>query len=169
MIKFIAGLFWHYVQTSIHKAWVLINIVAIINQINPKDKWKLYFRGWSHDLSKYRWSESKNFAKVIFKLKSLTYGSDEYRQTLEIIRPSINLHYKRNSHHPECYNSEDGSEKSFDKMSEIDKLEMIADWTAATRRHADGDIFKSIEINQKRFSYSDEDKEYLLTIAKLIN
>lgn len=40
--------------------------------------------------------------------------------------------------------------------------EMIADWMAACKRHADGDIMKSIEINQKRFGYSDELKEILI-------
>jgi hypothetical protein len=36
---------------------------------------------------------------------------------------------------------------------------MLCDWRAAALRHADGDIWKSIEINQKRFGYSDELKE----------
>ena len=38
----------------------------------------------------------------------------------------------------------------------IDLVEMICDWKAASERHADGDIYKSIEINQQRFGYSDE-------------
>lgn len=46
-------------------------------------------------------------------------------------------------------------------MNLIDILEMICDWKAATLRHDDGDISKSIEINQKRFGYSDEMKQIL--------
>jgi len=165
MFKFIAGYICHYVQTTIHKLKVLRNIVDIIDQVHPKNKWKLYGRGWTHDLSKYRWSESKYFAKVIFKLKNLTYDSDEYRKTLDSIRPAIGLHYRRNFHHPECYHLEDG----YQYMSELDRLEMIADWMAAVTRHKDGDIFKSIEINQKRFGYSDEEKEWLLSIVNAVN
>ena len=39
-------------------------------------------------------------------------------------------------------------------MNLIDLLEMICDWKAATLRHDDGDIYKSLEINHQRFGYS---------------
>ena len=51
-------------------------------------------------------------------------------------------------------------------MSLLDLLEMICDWKAATARHNDGDILKSIEINQKRFGYDDNLKKILLNTAK---
>lgn len=38
-------------------------------------------------------------------------------------------------------------------MNIIDITEMFCDWNAATQRHNDGNIFKSIEINQERFGY----------------
>lgn len=53
-------------------------------------------------------------------------------------------------------------------MSLFDLIEMICDWKAATMRHADGDIRKSLEINQKRFGYSDELKAILLNTLPLI-
>ena len=53
-------------------------------------------------------------------------------------------------------------------MSLFDILEMLCDWDAATRRHQDGSILRSIEINQRRFGYSDELKQILLnTVAEL--
>lgn len=53
-------------------------------------------------------------------------------------------------------------------MNLISLLEMLCDWKAATLRHNDGDILKSIEINQRRFGYSDELKQILLnTVAEL--
>ena len=33
---------------------------------------------------------------------------------------------------------------------------MFFDWKAATERHDNGNIFKSIEINKKRFEMSDQ-------------
>jgi hypothetical protein len=39
-------------------------------------------------------------------------------------------------------------------MNLFDILEMLIDWCAACKRHADGDIEKSIEINTKRFNLS---------------
>jgi hypothetical protein len=52
--------------------------------------------------------------------------------------------------------------KGLHGMSLLDILEMLCDWKAATLRHNDGDIRRSIEINQKRFGYSDELKQILL-------
>ena len=162
MIKFAAGYIWHYVQTTIHKIKVLRNIVDIIDQTQPKNKWELYRRGWTHDLSKYRWSEAKSFAKVIFDLKGLTYGTQAYKDNLNKIKPSINLHYSRNPHHPQYY------DEGYQAMSENDKLEMIADWLAAVCRHKDGNIFESVEINQKRLRYTDKDKEWILSVVNSV-
>lgn len=39
-------------------------------------------------------------------------------------------------------------------MSLLDLIEMLADWKAATERHANGDIRKSIDINTERFKLS---------------
>lgn len=36
----------------------------------------------------------------------------------------------------------------------LDLVEMLCDWKAATERHADGDIMKSLEINEGRFHIS---------------
>ena len=54
-------------------------------------------------------------------------------------------------------------------MNLIDVIEMLCDWKAATMRHADGDIKKSIEINQKRFGYSDELKAILLNTIEFMH
>ena len=43
---------------------------------------------------------------------------------------------------------------SVNNMNLFDILEMLIDWVAACKRHADGDINKSIEINTKRFNLS---------------
>lgn len=51
-------------------------------------------------------------------------------------------------------------------MSLLDVVEMLADWKAATERHADGSLAKSIEINQKRFGYSDDLRAILTNTAK---
>ena len=162
ILKLIAGYFWTQIQTTIHRLYVLFNIIDLINALEPPNKWKLYRRGWAHDLSKYRWSEASLFAKTIFDLRSSKYGSKEYMEMLAEIQPAIEAHYKRNSHHPEHHKNGIGD------MTELDKLEMIADWCAATKRHKNGDIFKSIEINQSRFNYDDETKEWLISMAKII-
>lgn len=56
-----------------------------------------------------------------------------------------------NTHHPEHWHG-------IKNMSPLDLIEMLCDWKAATRRHATGDLLKSIRINAERFGY-DQDQE----------
>jgi hypothetical protein len=57
---------------------------------------------------------------------------------------------------------------SINNMDLIDLLEMIVDWLAAVQRHADGDIQKSIEINEKRFNLSHQLVNILRNTAAVI-
>lgn len=112
-----------------------------------------------HDLSKLKDPEKCVFDEFTPKLKGSTYGSDEYKGFLASMKVALDHHYANNSHHPEHY--PDGIRG----MCLLDIIEMLADWKAATMRHADGDLSKSIEINQKRFGYSDELKAILKNTA----
>ena len=112
-----------------------------------------------HDRTKLWTEEKKIFDEYTPMLKHLTYGSDEYKRCLASMKPALDHHYAWNRHHPENH-------KKFSDMSLIDITEMLCDWKAATLRHDDGDIYKSIEINQKRFGYTDEMKSILLRTAK---
>jgi len=101
-----------------------------------------------HDLSKLESPEAEIFEEYTSKLKGTTYGSDEYKRYLEEMKPALYHHYQFNRHHPEHFvNGVDG-------MNILDFLEMFCDWKAATLRHADGNLSKSIEINAKRFNIS---------------
>jgi hypothetical protein len=122
----------------------------------------LLFRSEVHDQSKLVSPEKEAFDEITPKLAGLTYGSDEYRATLREMKPAIQHHYENNSHHPEYYPN------GIRGMSLLDLVEMLCDWKAATLRHNDGDIRKSIEINQERFGYSDELKQILLNTLPTI-
>lgn len=102
-------------------------------------------RGIKHDASKWSPEEWPYFAEATARLQGLTYGSEEYRRNLETIRPAIDHHQGNNRHHPEYW------DRDVTRMSLLDLMEMLADWRAATERHDDGDIMKSLEINAKRF------------------
>ena len=79
------------------------------------------------------------------------------------MKPTLDHHYKFNQHHPEYF------DKGIQGMNLLDIVEMLCDWKSATERHDDGNIFKSIEINQKRFGYSDELKQILLKTINLLS
>lgn len=107
-------------------------------------------RGIKHDESKFGPIEKEYFDKYTPKLKSCTYGSDEYKAYLKELKVALDHHYKNNRHHPEYF------ENGIDGMNLIDLVEMFLDWFAATERHEDGDIIKSIEHNKGRFGLSDQ-------------
>lgn len=113
-----------------------------------------------HDESKLVNPEVEIFDEVTEKLSALTYGSPEYMDILKGMGPALEHHYKYNSHHPEHY--KDGIKG----MSLLDLIEMICDWKAATLRHKNGDLLKSIEQNQQRFGYSDELKQIFLNTVR---
>ena len=112
-----------------------------------------------HDASKFKEPEFATFCEFTPKLKGCTYGSEEYRDYLEAMKPALEHHYRANPHHPEHF--PDG----YWDMSLIDLLEMLCDWIAATLRHDDGDIRRSIEQNQGRFGYSNDLKQILHNTA----
>ena len=141
----------NHIETTKHKLFVLYYCL--------KFSFKLLKRSIKHDLSKYSRKESRLFTKYVPKLRGCTYGSDEYMGFLHGLKPSLEQHYRINQHHPEHHNN-------FKNMSGLDRIEMIIDWLAATKRHADGDIYKSIEINMKRFGYNEDDKEWLTKIME---
>jgi len=115
-----------------------------------------------HDASKLQEPELSTFNEYTPKLAGCTYGSDEYQKYLKAMKPALDHHYATNRHHPEHF--EDGVKG----MNLIDIVEMLCDWKAATLRHNDGDIRKSIEINQNRFGFSDELKQILLNTLEVI-
>ncbi len=120
-----------------------------VQQYIAKCQLNLGRRALEHDQSKLVAPEVATFCEFTPKLKDCTYGSDEYKGFLEAMAPALKNHYQNNSHHPEHY-----GEEGINGMNLLDVLEMLCDWLAATKRHADGDINKSFEINQNRFGMS---------------
>ncbi|MCK5346748.1 MAG: hypothetical protein KAR20_25240 [Candidatus Heimdallarchaeota archaeon] len=111
---------------------------------------ELLKRGSEHDQSKLQEPELSIFNEYTPKLRGLTYGSDEYKECMKGMGIAIAHHNKLNRHHPEHFN------QGIRSMNLIDILEMLCDWKAATLRHGDGNIYKSLAINAERFRYSEE-------------
>lgn len=171
-MKLAWGYIHHLGSTTIHKFWVawyllrwtLSDYLRALEQDDfpPLGLWfELGKRALLHDLSKYRWDEAEGFARTINKLKTTTYGTEEYQALLRQIKPSIDRHYRRNRHHPEWH--EDG----YEGMTLVDKIEMVADWGAAVRRHADGNLEESITTkNAERFGYDASEVRFLRSTAR---
>uniref|UniRef100_A0A6M3IIT3 Uncharacterized protein n=1 Tax=viral metagenome TaxID=1070528 RepID=A0A6M3IIT3_9ZZZZ len=114
----------------------------------------------NHDNTKLVSPEKEKFDEYTPKLKGSTYGSEEYKTFLKELDQILLHHYSYNSHHPEHY------DKGIDDMTLVDVIEMLCDWKAASERHLNGNILKSIEINTKRFNMSEQLKIILENTAK---
>lgn len=111
---------------------------------------EILLRSGNHDRSKLLPPEKPVFDEVTPKLKAMTYGSQEYQDSLKKMKPALDHHYANNRHHPEHF------QNGIDGMHLVDLLEMICDWKCAVERHANGSIEKSLKINKSRFQITDQ-------------
>ena len=177
------------IDLNLTKFKTMRHIETVRNYLNLCIK-ELLERQESHDQSKFSDEEIPVFEKYTQKLRSCTYGSDEYKQFLKEMEPALKHHYMNNRHHPEffkkfvcngcfkefknnepnecdvCGYSQFQEESDIEQMNLIDLLEMIVDWKCSSMRHDDGDLMKSIEINAKRFKYSGSLKQIFINTAK---
>lgn len=121
---------------------------------------ELLWRGEIHDQSKLGDLERQTFVEFTPKLRDSTYGSEEYKGFLSEMKPALDNHYASNRHHPEHF------ENGIADMNLIDVLEMLLDWKAATLRHANGDLEKSIKINTERFGMGPDTVAFLTNTAR---
>lgn len=120
----------------------------------------LMTRAHVHDASKLSEPERSVFDEYTPKLRDSTYDSDEYKAFLEGMGEGLRHHYKVNDHHPEHFPG------GIHEMDLLQLTEMLCDWKAATMRHADGDLARSIKQNAERFGYGPEIAGLLANTAR---
>ena len=140
-------------ETRKHIQNVGMFIIAITNL--------LFKRALNHDATKLEDPELQLFTIYTEKLSGCTYGSEEYSEFLKQLKPALDHHYSKNRHHPEHFPN------GIDDMTLVDLMEMICDWKAATLRHNDGNILKSIEHNTKRFNIDPQLSKILKNTVEL--
>lgn len=122
-------------------------------------------RAFKHDASKLEMPEIEGWESLGSSLAGIKFGSPEYIDGLRRIKPTIEHHYKCNRHHPQHFAN------GYKGMNLIDMMELVADWMAAAQRNKDGDVRKSIEMNQHRDGvqqYSDDVKAMMLNTVEFL-
>ena len=142
----------HIGGTFTHKGWVLLYGIEFSG--------RLMRRVLVHDLSKMMPDEMDGFVRVIDHLRATEYMSERYKELLAEIGPSLQNHYRRNSHHPEHHR------RGLEGMDLLDVVEMFLDWRASCKRYKDGDILSSVRRNQKRFRLGTKLSEILANEAR---
>ena len=121
-----------------------------VRELMEEVRLQLLHRGQDHDKSKLQEPEKALFDKETPLLKTLKYGSKEYQDSLDRLKPALNHHYATYRHHPEHF--PDG----VNDMNLIDLMEMFVDWMAASERTNEGNKLSSVRIGAKRFGLSDQ-------------
>ena len=164
------GLSWRFKSARSYmkiKKVILEELDISIDHINNVQKLlimvvtKLLDRALKHDRSKTEHPELDIFNEYTPKLKGTTYGSNEYNEFLAEMKVALDHHYAKNRHHPEHFKN------GVNDMTLIDLVEMLCDWKAATLRHDDGNIRKSLDINAARFNIDTQLKQVLLNTIEL--
>jgi hypothetical protein len=118
-------------------------------------------RGPAHDRSKLFSPEIDHFATIDRHTLDTKFGTPEYQQSLDNLKPALENHYAKNRHHPEHFPN------GIKGMNLIDVLEMLCDWKASCMRYKEGNILKSIEINVNRHNISEDFAAVLRNTAEL--
>lgn len=125
----------------------------------------LVARACNHDRVKLLSPEMEGFDAVHAShvLSNTEYMSPEYIKGKEMLGQALKHHYDHCDHHPEHFGG------GIQSMNFLQLIELVCDWSAAVRRHKNGNILRSIEQNQARFGYSDETKKFMINTALFIN
>jgi len=109
---------------------------------------RLARRAELHDANKL--TEPEKSAFDAHAPNGCVYGGEEYNRHLQALQIALQHHYVHNSHHPEHFaNGVSG-------MSLLDLVEMFCDWKAASEKHQNGGLERSLQINRERFGLSEQ-------------
>lgn len=140
-------------QTKAHIRRVQTLLSGVIEDLQQRQQ--------AHDASKLVTPEVEHFDRVCHVRGSYAYHSEEYKQVLASIKPALDHHYQVNDHHPQHFS------RGIHGMGLVQLIEMVVDWKASGEQDA-GCIFRSIEIDSKRFGYGDELKNILFNTARYL-
>ena len=105
-------------------------------------------RGEMHDRSKLQPDEFDSQVRINIAGLQYEYGSPEMLEVLREEKEGIELHYKRNSHHPEYH-------YDIKRMNFLDIIEMVIDWKAAALAYGGQDYRKNLPSMRERFEFTD--------------
>ena len=149
----------HIHDTLTHKHFFIQSTMKMIEYLYAQDRYddalELAKRCSMHDHSKLEMDEVQHFIQLPIESKPNGRLTEEQRQLIE-------MHWKRNRHHPEFFSD-------YHKMSEIDILEMVCDWYARSLQF-ETDFMEFVnEIPRERFGFDDEFFDKVLQYSLILN
>lgn len=111
-----------------------------------------------HDLTVLELDEFEGRVRIQHIVRTYPYDSPEYRESIKN-EGSLQLHYHRNSHHPEHW--ADGVKG----MTFIDFVEMVIDWAGAARTYKNTSFEDGLKGQIERFKLQPEHLYLIRLIA----
>lgn len=152
-------------RTGEHIDMVKANMVKL-DGFKGLTKKQLEDRGTSHDLSKFSKEEHDPYVWSDEFHRCKNKGLDfEYPNGIkELVKKATKFHIVNNAHHPESHND-------LNKMSDMDIVEMVSDWTAMAQELGEAGGSAKDWADKKvgtKFNFNKEKKELIYeTIANL--
>lgn len=143
---------------SRHRDYVRLALATVTHALDR--------RAIEHDASKMLDDEFSGFARINAVARQHRFGTPEYAESMKAERATIDLHFSRNSHHPErpkllgqAAETERGLPDDATyweahhaaRMTFIDVIEMVCDWWGARKGYDDSRMSwpESVEMNLK--------------------
>jgi len=164
---------------SRHRDYVRLALLAVIHDMER--------RSLEHDASKMLDDEFAGFARINAVARIHKFGSPEYKESMKGEKATIDLHFSRNSHHPErpkllgeAAEKERGlpddatywSAHVAARMTFLDVIEMVCDWWGARKGYNDSRMTwaESVAMNldSKGKHLSDEQKWLVAEVADFL-
>lgn len=164
---------------SRHRDYVRLALTRIAHALED--------RAIEHDASKMLDDEFAGFARINAIARVNKFGSPEYKESMKQERATIDLHFSRNSHHPERPKllglaAEERRGLADDatywaayyagRMTFLDVIEMVCDWWGARRGYDDSRMSwpESVAMNlESKGKYlSDEQKWLVREVAEML-
>jgi len=142
-------------DTMLHVGEVAENLEACASNLRQ--------RGFAHDRTKFQPMEFDAFVSTREKFKKANYGTPEYQECVDLVKPAVDHHYQNNRHHTGYHTN------GIKDMSLFDIIEMLADWRAANRRSPDLDFAESLKRCVKKYNISSELEKIIRTTLKELN
>ncbi|MFA5132907.1 MAG: DUF5662 family protein [Candidatus Paceibacterota bacterium] len=142
-------------DTLLHIGEVQENLEIFIGELRQ--------RGLAHDRTKLQELEFDAFVSTRPKFKKANYGSPEYQECVDAIKPAIDHHYQLNRHHTAFH------QEGINEMNLIDILEMVADWRAAARRSPTQTFEQSLDYAFNKYKIDEQLKGIILHTLKDLN
>lgn len=164
---------------SRHRDYVRLALVSVTQALER--------RALEHDASKMSDDEFAGFARINAIAREHKFGSPEYKASMQQERATIDLHFSRNSHHPErprilgeAAETARGlpddatywAANEAARMTFLDVIEMVCDWWGARKGYNDTRMTwtQSVEVNlESKGKYlSDEQKWLVREVAEFL-